>query len=168
MTHLAALIVFLAALGAAEADSWTNQAGGVIEATLESFDGARVTLVRTNGAVLRLPLSALSAADQRRARLQSAQSIAPDFVRTAYTDARSVLDRFDRLPAHQQTPEARRRALHMARSVFDARIKARAAELQDKTVLEEVRHLRTSLGDPPQDQPDPSKGKGNGVSNTKS
>ena len=154
--RLAALIVFLATLESVDADWWTNQAGGVVEATLDGFDGARVTLVRTNGAVLRLPLSALSAADQRRARLQSAQSIAPAFVQTAYADARSVLDRFDCLPAHQQTPEARRRAVHMARSVFDARIKARATELEDKTVLEEVRRLRSSLGNLEQNQPGPN------------
>jgi hypothetical protein len=92
-----------------------------------------------------VPLSALCRADQRRVRVQRAQSIAPDFVKAAYKDAVVVLDRFGCLPADQQTAEGWKKAVHMACLVFDARIKARSAELTDKDVLEEVKRLRALL-----------------------
>lgn len=150
MTRLVASILFLslAVAGRAEAELWTNQAGQVIEATFKGFDGSSVTLVRTNGMPLRLPLSALCKEDQRRVRLQANQSLAPDFVQTAYRDARSVLDRFERLPPNQQTPEARQKAVNMACSVFDARVNARAGELKDPAVKDEVKRLRDSLASP--------------------
>jgi hypothetical protein len=150
-THLMVLTLFLAPLAPAAAESWTNQAGRVLEAALRDFDGAYVTLARTNGASFRLPLAALCVSDQRRVRLQSAQSIAPAFVQAAYNDARSILDRFASLPPSRQTPEGRSRAVLMACSVFDTRLKARAAELQEMGVQGEVRRLRASLAHPPGD-----------------
>jgi hypothetical protein len=144
-TRLLVLAVLLAALGPVRADMWTNQAGRVIEARLKEFDGVWVTLVRTNSSTLRLPLSALCKTDQRRVRAQKSQSIAPGFVQAAYKDAVGILERFQRLPADQQTAEGREKAVHMACSVFDARVNARSAELTDKDVLYEVRRLRASL-----------------------
>jgi hypothetical protein len=140
-------MALFAALAPVQAESWTNQAGRVIEARLGSFDGVSVTLIRTNGSSLRLPLSALSNADQRRVRLQKAQSIAPDFVRSADHDARAVLERFERLPDDQRTAEGRKKAVHMACSIFDARVKARSAEVSDKEVLDEIKRLRALLAD---------------------
>jgi hypothetical protein len=148
---LIVVVVFLASLTQLAAELWTNQASRVIEGTLKDFDGAWVTLVRTNGMALRLPLSVLCASDQRRVLLQSARSIAPDFVQAAYKDARSVLDRFESLPAHQQTSEGRKRAVLMACSVFDTRIKTRAAELQEKALQDEVQRLRLSFANSPKD-----------------
>jgi hypothetical protein len=144
------LLMLVGSLAPVQGEMWTNQAGRVIEARLEACQGDWVTLVRTNGAVLKLPLSALRPADQRRARLQKAQSIAPAFVLAAYKDAHAVLDRFERLPADQQTAASRAAANQMACSVFDARLKARAAELTDKAVLDEVKNLRALLTKPPQ------------------
>jgi hypothetical protein len=148
--HLLLFMALFGALGPAQAETWTNQAGRAIEARLADFDGVWVTLVRTNAATLRLPLSALCAADQRRVRVQKAQSIAPSFVMAAYKNARTVLERFERLPAEQQTAAGRTNAGHMACSIFDARLKARSSELTEKAVLEEVQRLRALLSDPPQ------------------
>jgi hypothetical protein len=149
--RIAPLVVLsgmLAGAAPAWADLWTNQAGRVIEARLEEFDGSQVTLVRTNGSVVRLPLKVLCAADQRRVQQQCGQSIAPAFVQAAYRDARSVLDRFERLPAEQRTEEARAQTARMACAVFDARLKPRLGELKDSQVLEEVKRLRALLGGP--------------------
>jgi hypothetical protein len=148
MRRLLWLLVVLAALSPARADLWTNQAGRVIEARLDACDGVWVTLVRTNGSPLKIPLSALCPADQRRARVQKALSVAPGFVKAAYKDAMTVMDRFERLPAEKQTPEGRQQAVSMARSVFDARLQARAPELTDKDVIEEVKRLRAALDTP--------------------
>jgi hypothetical protein len=139
------LLLFLAVLWAAQAETWTNQAGRTIEAKLGAFDGAWVTLVRSNGSTLRLPLSALSAPDQRRVRMQKAQSIAPPFVRAACKDAVAVLDRFARLPADQQTAEGWSKAVRMACAIFDERLTPRSAELTSRYVQEEVQHLRDLL-----------------------
>jgi len=127
------------------ADLWTNQAGHVIEANLKSFDGATVTLVRTNGSQLKLPLSALSQADQNRVRLKSGQAVAPAFVHDAFRDAKEILEKFERLPDEQRTDEARIAATRMACAIFDARLKPRMHELKAPAVLEEVRRLRASL-----------------------
>ena len=130
------------------ADLWTNQAGHVIEASLKSFDGSTVTLVRTNGSQLMLPLSALSKEDQDRVRLKSGQAVAPAFVHDAYRDAREILDKFERLADDQRTDEARAAATRMACAVFEARLKPRLHELKSPTVLREVQRLRTSLNCP--------------------
>jgi hypothetical protein len=145
-TFLLVLGGLLAAAAPARADWWTNAAGRVIEARLEGFDGAQVTLVRTNGAILKLPLKALCPADQRRVRLQQGQSVVPPFVLTAYKDASAILDKFQRLPAEQQTAEARQKAANMACAVFDGRLRARSAELADQEVLREIKRLRDTLG----------------------
>jgi hypothetical protein len=129
----------------ARCEYWTNQAGRVIEGQLEKFDGAWLTLLRTNGTALRLPLSALCKPDQQRVLVQNALSIAPGFVIAAYKDATSVLERYNRLPLDQQTPEARRASTHMACAVFDGRISPRKAELADKAVQVEVKRLRALL-----------------------
>ena len=140
------LLVLLLCLGSTvQADLWTNQAGKVLEGTLGEFDGVSVTLVRTNGSILKLPLTALSPTDQQRVRMQKHQSIAPDFVKAAYRDATVPLERFGRLPAQQQTAEARAKAAQMAVLVFDTRLKARSAELTNQAVLEEVKRLRSLL-----------------------
>jgi hypothetical protein len=130
------------------ADLWTNQAGHVIEAKLQAFDGATVTLVRTNGSQLKLPLSALSKADQNRVRLKSGQAVAPAFVHDAYRDAREVLDKFERLSEEQRTEEGRAAATRMACAIFEARLKPRVAELKAPAVLREVQRLRASLNCP--------------------
>ena len=127
------------------ADLWTNQAGHVIEAKLQSFDGATVTLVRTNGSQLKLPLSALSKSDQDRVRLKSGQAVAPAFVHDAFRDAKEILDKFERLSDEQRTEEARIAATRMACAVFDARMRPRLAELKSPAVLREVQRLRASL-----------------------
>src|SRR5512138_2791417 len=129
LVRLYFLVLFVMALAPARADTWTNQAGRVIEARLGEFDGVWVTLLRSNAAPLRLPLSALCPADQRRVRLLKGQSIAPDFVRAAYRDATTVLQRFERLPADQQTADGWTKAVRMACSLFDARVNARSAQL---------------------------------------
>jgi hypothetical protein len=54
--HLVVLLACFAPPLPLCADLWTNQAGHVIEAKLQSFDGATVTLVRTNGSQLNLPM----------------------------------------------------------------------------------------------------------------
>jgi len=127
------------------ADLWTNQAGRVIEARLETFDGSQVTFARTNGTSLKFPLSALCQTDQHRVRLQTGYSVAPAFVQSAYRDAKAVIEKFERLPAGQRTKEAIAASTRMACAVFDARLKPRLEELKDKDVLEEIRRLRTSL-----------------------
>ena len=127
------------------ADLWTNQAGRVIEARLEAFDGAWVTLALTNGSSLRLPLGSLCQADQYRVRRQTGHSLAPAFVHSAYRDARKIIKQFERLPPEQRTEEARAGCARLARAIFDARLKPRLDELKDKDVLEEVGHLRVSL-----------------------
>jgi hypothetical protein len=127
------------------ADLWTNQAGRVIEARLETFDGATVTLARTNGSHLRLPLGSLCQEDQTRVRLQAGRSIAPAFVHAAYRDAKAVMEQFDRLPAERRTDEARSASIRMACAAFDARLKPRLDELKDKRIQEEIRRLRVSL-----------------------
>ena len=144
----ACLIVFIvafAAQGSVRAEMWTNQAGRVIEAKLGEFDGTWITLVRTNGATLKLPLSALREADQHRVRRHKAQSIAPSFVMAAYLDAVTVLRRFDRLPADQRTTESWQKAVQMAYSIFDARISVRSAEITDNAVRAEIRRIRAAL-----------------------
>jgi hypothetical protein len=127
------------------ADLWTNQAGRVIEARLEAFDGASVTLTRTNGAHLKLPLSALCPTDQQRVLSQMGRSVVPAFIQAAYRDARTIIDQFERLPTGLQTEQGRASSVRMAREVFDARLKPRLNELKDKNVLEEVQRLRASL-----------------------
>lgn len=117
----------------------------MIEARLEAFDGAWVTLARTNGSQVRLPLSALCQADRNRVRQQTGHSVAPAFVQGAYRDARVILEQFERLPAEQRTEEGRAGSIRMACAVFDARLKPRMEELKDKDVFDEVRLLRASL-----------------------
>jgi len=145
ITHLVVLLACFAPPLQLCADLWTNQAGHVIEAKLQSFDGATVTLVRTNGSQLKLPLSALSKADQNRVRLKSGQAVAPAFVHDAFRDAKEILEKFERLPDEQRTDEARIAATRMACAIFDARLKPRMHELKAPAVLEEVRRLRASL-----------------------
>ncbi|MBI2949327.1 MAG: hypothetical protein HYY23_16925, partial [Verrucomicrobia bacterium] len=129
------------------ADLWTNQAGRVIEARIEAFDGAWVTLARTNGFRLRLPVGVLCHADQHRVRRQTGHSIAPAFVQGAYRDARAIIEQFQRLPAERRTELGRTASIHMACVVFDGRLKARLSELKEKEILEEVRRLRAALRD---------------------
>ena len=143
--HLAVLLTCFAAPLRLYADLWTNQAGHVIDAKLQSFDGATVTLVRTNGSQLKLPLSALSKSDQDRVRLKSGQAVAPAFVHDAFRDAKEILDKFERLSDEQRTEEARIAATRMACAVFDARMRPRLAELKSPAVLREVQRLRASL-----------------------
>ncbi len=138
-------ISLLALVCCAQAEFWTNQAGQVIEARLETCDGKSVTFIKKNGTKLKMPLSSLSQGDQRRVRLQQGLSIAPEFVKTAYNDARDVWTRFEKLPAHQQTEEIRKKTANMACAVFDARVSARMAEITDKGVIEEVQRLRSIL-----------------------
>jgi hypothetical protein len=145
ITHLVVLLACLVAPLQLCADLWTNQAGHVIDAKLQAFDGATVTLVRTNGSQLKLPLSALSKADQNRVRLKSGQAVAPAFVHDAYRDAKEILDKFERLSDEQRTDEARLAATRMACAIFDARLKPRLHELKAPTVLREVQRLRASL-----------------------
>lgn len=127
------------------ADLWTNQAGRVIEARLEALDGASVTLTRTSGAQLRLPLSALCPTDQQRVLAQMGRSPGPAFVQAAYRDARAIIDQFERLPAGLQTEQGRAASKRMAREAFEARLKPRLDELKDRNVLGEVQRLRASL-----------------------
>jgi hypothetical protein len=143
--NLAVLLGWLAMAAPLRADLWTNQAGRVIEARLEAFDGASVTLTRTNGSLLRLPMSALSQTDQHRVRLQTGHSLVPAFVQGAYRDARAVLEQFERLPAERRTEPARTATIRMACAVFDARLKPRLGELKDKDILEEIRRLKAAL-----------------------
>ena len=145
ITHLVVLLACFAPPLQLCADLWTNQAGHVIEAKLQSFDGMTVTLVRTNGTLLKLPLSALSRLDQDRVRLKSGQAVAPAFVHDAYRDAREVLDKFERLSDEQRTEEARAAATRMACAIFDARLKPRLGELKSPAVLREIQRLRASL-----------------------
>jgi hypothetical protein len=145
MECLLLFLLLFAAPVAARGEMWTNQAGRVIEARLGEFDGIWVTLLKTNSSVLKVPLSALCEADQRRVRLLKGQTIAPPFVQSAYLDAASVLRRFERLPADQQTLEGWKKAANMACSVFDARISARSAQMTNQAVLEEVQRLRAAL-----------------------
>ncbi len=144
-TGLVLLSGLLAGAAPARGDLWTNQAGRVVEARLEAFDGAWVTLVRTNGSQLKLPLGALCPADQRRVRLQTGQSVAPAFVQAAYRDAKAVLEKFDRLPAERRTEEARVASIGLACAAFDARLKPRLGELKEPGVSNEVRRLRALL-----------------------
>jgi len=148
INHLVVLLACFASPLRLRADLWTNQAGHVIEAKLQTFDGATVTLLRTNGSQLKLPLSALSKADQNRVRLKTGKAVAPAFVHDAFRDAKEVLEKFDRLPDEQRTNEARAAATRMACAIFDARLKPRLQELKAPSVLEEVRRLRASLNDP--------------------
>ncbi len=145
LTHLVVLLACFVAPLQLCADLWTNQAGHVIEANLKSFDGSTVTLVRTNGTLLKLPLSALSKADQNRVLLKSGKTVAPTFVHDAYRDAKEILDKFERLADEQRTDEARVAATRMACAVFDSRLKPRLAELKSPAVLREVQRLRASL-----------------------
>ena len=145
ITHLVVFFACFAAPLQLWADLWTNQAGHVIEANLKSFDGATVTLVRTNGSQLKLPLSALSKADQDRVRLKTGQAVAPAFVHDAFRDAREILDKFERLPDEQRTDEARAAATRMACAIFEARLKPRLHELKGPSVLREVQRLRAAL-----------------------
>ena len=144
-TRLAFLALLVAGLTPARGEMWTNQAGHVIEARLGEFDGVWVTLERTNGSALRLPLSALREPDQRRVRLLKGQTVAPAFVQAAYRDAVTILERFERLPAAQQTAEGWKQAANLACATFDARIQARATELTNAVVLAEVQRLRVAL-----------------------
>ena len=137
--------MLLASAGVARGESWTNQAGRVLEGRLGEFDGAWLTLIRTNGTPLRLPLSALRQPDQQRVLSRKALSIAPAFVLAAYKDASLVVQRYDRLPSDQQSPAGRNAAIQMACAVFDNRIRARQSELKDKAVVAEVRRLRERL-----------------------
>jgi hypothetical protein len=143
--RLFAIALLFGALGAARAENWTNQAGRVIEGRLAKFDGLSVTLVRTNGVTVRLPLSALCKADQQRVLIRNDFSIAPGFVVAAYKDAVLVLEKYQRLPPEQQTAEARKAAVQMACAVFDGRLRARRSELTDKAVQDEVTRLRAVL-----------------------
>lgn len=127
------------------AEQWTNLAGRVIVARLDGFDGVSVTLTRTNGSHLRIPVSALCESDQHRVRLRTGHSPAPPFVLDAYRDAKTILDRFARLPAGQRTESARIATHRMACAVFDARLKDRIDELKKKNLLEEIKRLRETL-----------------------
>ncbi len=135
----------LAAVAVAHAENWTPKAGRVIEARLGECDGAGVTVIRTNGLRVRLPLSALAKPDQQRALTQRALSIVPAFVTAAHKDASMVLQRYELLPSSQQTQEARNASIQMACAIFDSRIHAGRAELKDPAVMAEVRSLRAEL-----------------------
>jgi hypothetical protein len=147
---LALLLALSAALSSVgvRAELWTNQAGKIIEAELAKIEGTTVTLVRTNGSRIVLPLSALSKADQQRAKRQTGETVAPPVAQAAYRDARAILERFAALPAGQRTPEARTAAIRTACAVFDGRLKPHAVELQDANVAEEVKRMRDSLETP--------------------
>ena len=145
-TRLLLLLACLVFTLSARGDLWTNQAGRVIEGKLEAFDGATVTLLRTNGSQFKLPLTALCQTDQQRVRLRTGQSSVPPFVQAAYRDARAVVEQFDRLPEAQRTEEARLGSIRMACAVFDARLQPRLGELKDKNVLQQISQLRASLG----------------------
>jgi hypothetical protein len=140
-------LLLLVTLCWARAEMWTNQAGRVVEARLQSFDGVSVTLVKTNAQTLQIPLASLCAADQRRVRQQAGLSIAPEFVQAAYRDASAVLARFDSQPASRKTGEGRTKAALMACSVFDARMGVRAQEITDQAVRDEIKRLRSLLAD---------------------
>lgn len=126
-------------------EQWTNQAGRVIEARLEAFDGVLVTFARTNGLLLKIPVSALCEKDQHRVRLQTGHSLAPAFVHDAYRDAKAIIERFERFPTAQRTEEAWTATRRMACAIFDARLQPRRDELTHKAVAEEVRRLRNAL-----------------------
>jgi hypothetical protein len=135
----------LLALNACFADTWTNQAGQALSATLLAFEGGFVTLQTTNGATLRMPLSALCDADQGRVRARHGESPAPAFVQTAYRDARAVLARYGRLPAARRTVEGERGARRMALALFDARVNAGGATNLDAAVRAELVRMRGQL-----------------------
>ena len=145
ITRLVVLLAGFATPLSLCADLWTNQAGHVIEAKLQGFDGATVTLLRTNGSQLKLPLSALSKPDQNRVLLKSGKAVAPAFVHDAFRDAKEILDKFERLPDEQRTDEARVAATRMACTIFEARLKPRLHELKAPTILAEIQRLRAAL-----------------------
>ena len=147
---LFALAFLACVVSSLHAEFWTNQAGRVMEGKLNQFDGVTVTILKTNGVRLQIPLTALCEADQRRVRAQTGQSIAPLFVQAAYRDALTVLAQFDRLPPEQKSEDNAIKARRTAQAVFDARLKPRMRELQQPDVRQEIKRLRFTLApDPP-------------------
>ena len=129
----------------AQVESWTNQAGHVVNAELVEYASGSVTLKTAQGSTLRIPLSALCEHDQRRIRIQCNESIAPEFVQTAYRDARALIIRYDQHAGGWKDAEERRAACNLARAIFDARIAAQDAIRDDPAVQDEVRRLRSLL-----------------------
>jgi len=129
----------------ARADAWTNLAGHVIQAALVGYENGQATLQLTNGTAMRIPLSALCEADQRRIRLRYNEPVAPDYALAAYRDASALLIRYGRLPPERKSPEEREKVVRQALAVFDQRIVSRGASRLDAAVRAEVDRLRDSL-----------------------
>lgn len=140
-----ALLPFAVTAPVTRADTWTNLAGHFIQATLVDYANGQATLQPSNGAAMRIPLSALCAADQRRIRLQYSEPIAPAFVAASYRDAAALLDRYDRLPPGRRSPEEREKVARQAIALFDQRLAANATHRFDAAERAEVNRLRDSL-----------------------
>lgn len=77
----------------ASAETWTNQAGKVIAGKLLRLEGEQAVLQRTNGHLLRVPLSSFTPADQVRAREQTGTEKFPAELRAPLEQAEADIRR---------------------------------------------------------------------------
>jgi hypothetical protein len=92
---VAAVWLGLQAAATADAETWTNRAGHVINARLVGIEGGQVILqsVGTNGRTWRLPLTSLKPADQQRARAQSGTEPVPSDLKACLNQAEEDIRR---------------------------------------------------------------------------
>lgn len=112
-----AALVLLA--GPAAADTWTNAAGGTIEALAVEFDGRTVVLRRPTGEEVRLPLFCLAKEEQRRVKELFNGPPIPAVLQPAYNQAVVQLERARLLLGGGQmsTAEYAARRGHVIRSL---------------------------------------------------
>jgi hypothetical protein len=127
---------------AARAEVWTNQAGHTLSGSLAGYAGGYVSFSLTNGATMRMPLSALRAEDQRRVLRMRGESVAPEFARQACRDAAAILARYDAIPEERRSGADRQRAWRMALAAFDERIAAHGTvglSAEERSAIDELR-----------------------------
>ncbi len=90
---LSLLCLGLLAAPLANADTWTNQAGHVVNARLVAIKGEHVVLEQASGRTIRLRLSSLKPADQQRAREQTGTEALPSELQACLHQAQEDIRR---------------------------------------------------------------------------
>jgi len=127
------------------AESWTNQAGHIIHATVIACRDGTVSFRTDRGVELQVPVSALCETDRRRLLRWQGKSAAPEFACEAYRDASAMLRRYDLMTAGRR-PEKRAEIVASALSLFDSRIAAHLAGSEiDADASNEITRLRAAL-----------------------
>jgi hypothetical protein len=139
---------------AVEADTWTNQAGHALVATLVDYQPGWVTLHQEGRGELTMPLEVLTAENQRTIKLRYGTSITPPYVQAAYRDAQTLLARYQRLPIRDGSAEEQKKINRMALMLFDERIRTFDTKSLAPVEKKELARMRSALAlgelDPPE------------------